>query len=135
MAHIDTVQRIIDAWKAGDHEALLDQLHDDVVYHYAVGLRPLQGKAAVRRFLEKFGSGQTGIAWRIKRHVEDGDFLMVEGVDDYVDSEGVHIRTPYAGAFEFRDGLVWGWRDYVDTHAIAAAKRGEAPPDWVMPLL
>lgn len=135
MPLIDTVHRIIDAWKAGDTETILAQLHEDVVYHYVVGLKPLEGREAVRRFLEKFGAGQTQIAWRIKHHLEQDGLLFVEGVDDYVDADGRHIRTPYAGVFEFRDGLVWRWRDYVDTAAIAAAKRGEAPPAWVEPLL
>ena len=70
----------------------------------------LEGRDAIRRFLEKFGAGQTEIAWSISRHSETGDLLMVEGVDDYVNAEGVRIRTPYAGVFEFRDGRIWRWR-------------------------
>jgi len=135
MALIETVHRVIDAWKAGDVDTVLAQLHEDVTYHYVVGLKPLEGREKVRRFLDKFGAGQTQIAWRITRHLEEGELLFVEGVDDYVDAEGQRIQTPYAGVFEFRDGLIWRWRDYVDTAAIAAAKRGEPVPDWVRPLL
>ena len=97
--------------------------------------RQLEGRDAIRRFLEKFGAGQTEIAWSITRHSETGDLLMVEGVDDYVNAEGVRIRTPYAGVFEFRDGRIWRWRDYVDSAAIAAARAGQPVPAWVEPLL
>lgn len=135
MAHIDTVHRIIEAWKRGDIETVLDAVCEDVVYHYHVGSRPLEGREAIRRFLEKFGAGQTEIAWSITRHSETGDLLMVEGVDDYVNAEGVRIRTPYAGVFEFRDGRIWRWRDYVDSAAIAAARAGKPVPSWVEPLL
>lgn len=135
MAHIDTVHRIIAAWKRGNIETVLDAVCEDVVYHYHVGSRPLEGREAIRRFLEKFGARQTEIAWSITRHSETGDLLMVEGVDDYVNAEGVRIRTPYAGVFEFRDGRIWRWRDYVDSAAIAAARAGEPVPPWVEPLL
>lgn len=135
MAHIDTVHRIIEAWKRGDVDGVLDMLCEDVIYHYHVGSRPLEGRDRVRRFLEKFGAGQTEIAWRITQHAEAGDLLMVEGVDDYVNADGVRIRTPYAGAFEFRDGRVLRWRDYVDTAAIEAARTGKPVPSWVEPLL
>lgn len=135
MAHIDTILRIIEHWKDGAVDGVLAELHEDVVYHYLVGQRPLEGRETVRWFLEKFGAGQTEIAWKITRHLEQGDVLFVEGVDDYVDPDGIHIRTPYAGIFEFRDGKVWRWRDYLDTALVAAAKRGETPPDWLTPLL
>lgn len=135
MAHIDTVQAIIEAWKRGDVETILGKLRPDVVYHYHVGSRPLEGRDMVRKFLNKFGSGQTDIAWKIHRHAEAGDLLFVEGVDDYVNAEGVRIRTPYAGVFEFRDGLIWRWRDHVDSAAITDAQQGKLPPDWVLPLL
>lgn len=135
MALIDTVEAIIDSWKRQDHEAVLAHLHEDVIYHYHVGSRPLEGRDAVRRFLARFGAGQSEIAWRIVRHAEADPLLFVEGVDDYVNADGVRIRTPYAGVFEFRDGLVWRWRDYVDMNAIEAARRGDAPPEWVRPLL
>ncbi|MAK64752.1 MAG: limonene-1,2-epoxide hydrolase [Maricaulis sp.] len=135
MALIETVHRVINAWKTGDIETVLDQLDEDVTYHYVVGHKPLEGRDKVRRFLEKFGAGQTEIAWRITHHLEAGNRLFVEGVDDYVDADGVRIQTPYAGVFEFRNGKIWRWRDYVDTGAIAAAKRGEPVPEWVLPLL
>jgi len=133
--HIEIVNRLIDAWKQGDIEGVLSCLTDDIEYHYVVGARPLIGREWVRRFLDKFGAGQTDIRWRIVNHASSGDKLLVEGVDDYMDAAGVRIQTPYMGIFEIRDGKIRRWRDYVDTGLINTAKSGEALPPWLDPLL
>lgn len=132
---LQRVQQIIDAWKQLDIDAVLDCLTDDVEYHYLVGQRPLVGKDWVRRFLEKFGHGQSDIKWRIVNHASNGDLLMVEGIDDYLDAEGRRIRTPYMGVFQFRDGKICRWRDYVDTGLIKMAKDGEQFPEWLEALV
>lgn len=130
------VQKIIDAWKDKNIEGVLEQLTDDVEYHYLVGERPLIGKAWVRKFLERFGKDiSTTNHWRITRSAETGNALLLEGVDDYLTTDGKHICYPYMGAFEFRDGLISHWRDYADTGLIARVKEGEDLPDWLKPLV
>lgn len=133
--HIDVVNSMINTWKKQDIDGVLSHLTDDIEYHFLVGERPLIGKDWVRRFLEKFGSGQTNILWRIVNSAADGDKLLVEGVDDYVDANGVRIQTPYMGIFEFRDGKICRWRDYVDTGLIKQAKSGEKWPVWLETLI
>jgi limonene-1,2-epoxide hydrolase len=133
--HIQIVNRLIGAWKQSDIDGVLSCLTDDIEYHYIVGARPLVGKDWVRRFLEKFGAGQTEIRWRIVNHASNGDKLLVEGIDDYVDADGVRIRTPYMGIFEIRDGRICRWRDYVDSGLIRMAKDGEEFPDWLAGML
>lgn len=135
VAHIDVVNSLISAWKKVDIDGVLSHLTDDVEYHYVVGERPLIGKDWVKRFLEKFGAGQTEIRWRIVNSASDGDKLLVEGVDDYVDADGIRIRTPYMGIFEFRDGKICRWRDYVDTNLIKHAKAGHDFPEWLETLI
>lgn len=134
-SHIEIVNGLIADWQRADIEGVLSRLSDDVEYHYLVGERPLIGKDWVRRFLLKFGSGQTEIRWRIVNHASDGNKLLVEGVDDYVDADGTRIRTPYMGIFEFSNGKICAWRDYVDTGLIRHAKSGKAFPDWLETLI
>ena len=130
------VETLIAAWKRKDVDAVLELLCDDVEYHYLVGERPLQGKDWVRRFLERFrehiGSENN---WRLLRCAESGDALLVEGVDDYRSDDGAHVRYPYMGVFEFRDGRIARWRDYADPALIAAQRDGKPLPEWLEPLV
>lgn len=130
------VDAIIDAWKRKDIDGVLAQLCDDVEYHFLVGERPLLGKDWVRKFLERFG-GHIGEPnnWHIVRSAESGNALLVEGVDDYVGTDGTHVRYPYMGVFEFRDGRVARWRDYADGGLIARVRAGEALPPWLEALV
>lgn len=130
------VEAIIGAWKNKDIDGVLAQLTDDVEYHYLVGERPLLGKEWVRKFLERFGGHISDTNnWRITRSAATGNALLLEGVDDYLDTDGRRIRYPYMGAFEFRDGLVSHWRDYADGGLIARIKAGEELPAWLETLV
>ena len=128
---LQAVQQLIEAWKQQDVDGVLSFLTSDVEYHYAVGERPLVGRDWVRRFLLKFGSGQSDIRWRIVNHASNDHQLLVEGVDDFINGEGLRVRTPYMGIFEFRDGKICRWRDYVDTGLVRTAHEGKALPEWV----
>jgi limonene-1,2-epoxide hydrolase len=130
------VDAIIDAWKRKDIDGVLAQLCEDVEYHYLVGERPLRGREWVRKFLERFG-GHIGEPnnWRILRSAASGHALLVEGIDDYMSTDGTHVRYPYMGVFEFRDGRVASWRDYADGALIARVRDGEALPEWLEALV
>ena len=130
------VQAIIDAWKLKDIDGVLAQLCDDVEYHFLVGERPLMGKDWVRRFLTNFAAhiGEEN-NWHILRSASSDGALLVEGVDDYLSSDGQRVRYPYMGVFEFRDGRVLRWRDYANGNLIAAQRAGESLPDWLEPLV
>lgn len=130
------VEAIISAWKNKDIDGVLAQLSENVEYHFLVGERPLIGKAWVRKFLEKFGghiSDENN--WRLRQTAENGDALLVEGIDDYISTDGNRICYPYMGVFEFRDGLITGWRDYADGSLIAGQRAGNAVPDWLEALV
>jgi len=73
-------------------------------------------------------------AW--KRHdLEAVLDWLTEDVDDDLDGEGRHLRTPYMGAFEFRDGRIHRWRDSLDAQLIAHAQAGEPMPEWLEELV
>lgn len=130
------VERIIAAWKNKDVDGVLHELCDDVEYHFLVGERPLVGKDWVRKFLERFAEHiGTENRWRILRCAASDNLLMVEGVDDYVSTEGNRVRYPYMGVFEFRDGRVAGWRDYADGALITAQREGKELAPWLESLV
>lgn len=111
--HLETVRNIITSWDARDFDTFLDFLTDDIEYHSHVGSPPYRGKQAIRDFLEQYDTDNVDVEWRLLNHAENGDLFMVEGRVDQNNSEtGEQVIHRYMGIFEFRDGKVYGWRDY-----------------------
>lgn len=110
---IDTAKELIETWKRKDVDGVLAMLDEEIVYHYHVGSPPLEGKAKIRKFLERFGAEQEDIRWRIENYAERGDTLLVEGRDIYRKGDK-EIDLPYMGIFRFRDGKILEWRDHFD---------------------
>ncbi len=132
----ETLLKVIETWQAKDVEGVLAHMHDDIVWHYAAAaMPPIRGKAMARKLLSRFQEDMHGIQWRIFAHAEVGETLFIEGVDDYQSSEGLRIAAPYAGVLDFRDGLIIGWRDYVDIGVIAQQKTGEPLSKQVLELI
>lgn len=136
MTHIDTLLGLIRAWRRKDIDGVLALMHDEVVWHYAAVIAPpLKGKAKARKLLESMALQVRDVTWRIFDHAETGDRLFVEGVDEYVSTEGRLVSAPYAGVVEFRDGLIVGLREYFDIGAVNALKAGEPLPEHVRALI
>lgn len=130
------VEAIISAWKDKDIDGVLNQLNDDVEYHFLVGQRPLVGKEWVRKFLTKFGSDiSEENNWRLLQTAENGNALLVEGVDDYISTDGNRVCYPYMGVFEFANGRISAWRDYADGSLIASQRSGAELPQWLETLV
>ena len=60
--------------------------------------------------------------------------MFVEGVDEYVATDGTVVRAPYAGVLEFDGNLIVGWRDYVDVGVMEAQKAGTPATPWLLAL-
>ena len=133
--NLETFKRVIAAWTAGDIDGALALMHEDIVWHYAAAVAPpIRGKAKARKFLEGFKAQITAVRWRVFDYAESGDRLFVEGVDEYDARDGAVVRAPYAGVLEFQDGLIIGWRDYVDVGVMEAQKGGAQASAWVLAL-
>jgi limonene-1,2-epoxide hydrolase len=134
--HYDILLKVIETWQTKDAEGVLAHLHEDIIWHYAAAaMPPIRGKAMARKLLTRFQQDMHGIQWRIFAHAEVGDTLFIEGVDDYQSTDGHRIATPYAGVLDFRDGLISGWRDYVDIGVLAQQKAGEPLSKQVLELI
>ena len=135
-SHYETLTALIAAWTAGDIEGALSFMSDDIVWHYAAAIAPpLTGKEKARKFLHRFAAEASDIRWRIFHHASAGNRLFVEGVDEYTSKDGLRIAAPYAGVLEFRDGLICGWRDYLDIGVVEAMKAGGAIPAHIEALI
>ncbi len=133
---LDRLLSLIAAWRAGDIDAALAHMSDDIVWHYAAAVAPpVRGKVKARKFLENFKAQLSEVRWRVFDYAENGSRLFVEGVDEYVDTNGVVIRAPYAGVLDFEGDLIRGWRDYVDVGVMDAQRSGLPTSDWVVTLI
>lgn len=134
-ARMAALDGIVEAWKAGDVEGVLGFLAEDVEFIYAIGQRPLQGKTIVRKLLTALADQQQNVRWRHVHRAIDGDVVFAEGIDDYVNGEGVRIQHPFVTVFEFEGEQVRRWRDYYDQTTLQRLEKGEPLSEWAAPLV
>tara|TARA_B100000795_G_scaffold19361_1_gene12842 strand:+ start:6801 stop:7178 length:378 start_codon:yes stop_codon:yes gene_type:complete len=109
------VDALRDASLSKNHQTFLSYLTDDIEYYYHMSARPLIGKEWVQKFLSKYDLIAKDVVWRIDRHAETGDALLVEGYEEYTDMRtGDRVAHPYMGVFEFNGDKVSKWRDYFE---------------------
>lgn len=136
MTLYDRFAAVIAAWNVGDIDAALSGMDDAVVWHVAAGaLAPLEGKAAVRGFLETLRADMTETRWSIGHHAEAGDRLFVEGIDAYTRMTGTAVAMPYAAVIEFAGDRIIAWRDYIDTRRMEKLREGATVPSHLAALV
>jgi limonene-1,2-epoxide hydrolase len=128
---LHVLREVILAWRRKDLEAMLQYVDDEISWHSHVGSPPLQGKVAMREFATRMTTQMKEIHWRLFEVARDGDRLHVEGVDDFVTTEGRRVVIPYAGVLAFRDGRIVEWRDYFDRALFDRLKGGEPLPAYL----
>lgn len=128
---LQVLREVILAWRRKDLDAMLEHNDDDIAWHSHVGSPPLQGKAAMREFATRLTSQMQEIHWRLFEAARDGDTLHVEGVDDFVSTDGRRVVVPYAGVMRVRDGRIVEWRDYFDRALFDRLKAGEPLPVYL----
>ncbi|MDG2111397.1 MAG: limonene-1,2-epoxide hydrolase family protein [Actinomycetota bacterium] len=135
VGRIDIVKAIMGAWRGHDIDGVLGHMAPDVVWHYHVGSRPVEGVDNMAKVLGKLQHQQLDSHWRLVRHAESGDAVLIEGVDDFVNPDGHRVRAPYMGVYEFDGRLVTAWRDYVDLGLMMKGGAGEPLDDWLVALV
>lgn len=115
--HIDTLHDVIEAWHRLDIEGVLSHLHDDFVWNNSGGMMPtIEGKEAMRAALTRMAAKTKSNAWRLFDYAEVGDTVWMEGVDEFIQTDGVRLAVPYAGVLEFKDGRILKWREYFNAY-------------------
>jgi len=132
--YLGVAEAIITSWRRGDLEGMLTHIDDDIVWHSHVGSPPLIGKPAMREFATKLMGAMKDVRWRVFASAQHDDRLYLEGVDDFVTTEGRRVVLPYLGVLVFRGMKVSEWRDYFDRGLFDRLKSGEPLPDYLKPL-
>ena len=133
---IDIALGLIADWRERRIDAVLARVDPNIVWHYHVGAHPpIHGKAAMRTFLEAMLTRISDNHWRVFKHATNGDSVLMEGVDDFVDAEGRRIPVLYMGIMTMKGGLITEWRDYFDGATVDRLKRGEPAGEGIDALL
>jgi limonene-1,2-epoxide hydrolase len=113
VSNIQKVRDFIAAWEARDIDRILSQMSPDVFYHN-IPMEPLIGRDAVRAMLVGFLGNATEVQWTIHHVAETpSGVVLTERTDDFqMGPKRLSLRV--MGTFEFRDGLIFSWRDYFD---------------------
>jgi ketosteroid isomerase-like protein len=109
------VERYIDGFRAGDHEAILGCLADDVVWEMPPHFE-LSGKAAFDGAIENDATpGLPDI--QLTRLVEEGDVVVAEGAVQAALAAGGRIDALFCDVFHFRGDRICRLVTYqVDRH-------------------
>ncbi len=132
---IETIKTVMGAWARHDIDELLNHIDEDIEWHYQVGSRPVIGRDNMRKMLERLKDHQLDSQWRLVRHADAEDSVMIEAVDDYRNPDGHRVQVPYMGVYEFNGPLISAWRDYVDLGVMMKCEGGEPLPEWLEPLV
>ena len=101
------------AWAKGDADELVSYFADDAVYHN-VPMDPLEGKAAIKEFLDGFFGGFGAVVFETHLQVASGNVVMNERTDTIQLPDGP-LDLPVCGVFEIDDdGKITRWSDYFD---------------------
>lgn len=122
--YIETMKQLMDASARKDKTAFLSFFATDIEYILHPNARPLKGLEWLEKFLNKYHETLDGTVWRIDRYAQNGNKLLVEGYEEYIEkASGKRVGHPYMGIVEFNDeGKITHMRDYFEMDGKPAEK-------------
>lgn len=113
MSFYSLLQRLIDAWHAGDADAASALFAIDAVYREA-GREPLRGRASIRDFMRRFFARGSAVRVVVGDVILDGETAFVTFTFAMRHEGGEGTKTMEMGALvRFSGGSVTEWREYL----------------------
>jgi limonene-1,2-epoxide hydrolase len=113
MSNSDLVLAFLHAWDESDVDAAFALMSPDIVYKNT-GYPDAFGHEGVRKTLASLIDGTSPMTSVVHAITENADgVVMTERTDTLHTPKGA-ISFPVMGAFDVKDGLICGWRDYFD---------------------
>jgi limonene-1,2-epoxide hydrolase len=113
MSNSQTVVDFLHAWDENDFDSAFALMSPDIVYKNT-GYPDAVGHDAVRTTLAALIDGTTPMTSVIHQIAENANgAVMTERTDTLHTAKGA-VSFPVMGAFDVKDGLISGWRDYFD---------------------
>ncbi|SPM38040.1 Limonene-1,2-epoxide hydrolase [Mycobacterium numidiamassiliense] len=107
-------------WSTPDAATIVKYLAEDAVYQN-IPMEPVQGREAIRTFIEGFFATLDGIDFVVHRQVSDGNLVFNERTDIMRTKTGKTVELPVTGVFEVADDKIKAWRDYFDMNTLTQA--------------
>lgn len=114
------IRQFIAAWSRLDVDELLTYFTDDAIYHN-MPATPVQGRAALRRFIAGFIGDWAETHWDLVNIAATGNVVIAERIDRTVTRQGRQANLPCCGVFEMENGRIKVWRDYFDMATYTSA--------------
>lgn len=125
--NVKVIQAIYEAFGRGDVPALLVHLDSSVEWEVpampgvAVGGK-YKGPDGVARFFQELGEGEDIQTFEPRDWLTSDDGVAIVGrAAGFVRSTGKHFDLTFVHVFKLRDGKVVSFRDFYDSHVVAAA--------------
>ncbi|WP_373202287.1 nuclear transport factor 2 family protein [Mycobacterium marinum] len=112
--------------EGGDLDEGFALLSDDFTY-WSIITRSAFEKDALRRAVEQ-RKKVFEINIDLRRCVNEGETVVIEGQSEGMTATGVHYDSPFVCIFETKDGLIVSLREYSDTQSFAAVFPAGANP-------
>lgn len=113
MSNETLVRTFLHCWDTGEFDKAFAMMAPDIVYKNT-GYPDAVGHDAVRTTLAKLIDGSTPLTSEIHAVAENAQGLVMTERTDTMHLPTGALPFPVMGAFDVRDGLITGWRDYFD---------------------
>ena len=132
--NVEIVRAVFAAWNAGDMEALLADVHPELVYHPRADEpdpSPHVGRDAFERLVRGFVDSFSEVTLEVLELIDAGDHVIASTVLHVVlhgqgSASGAGVSDTYVFVYKLRDGLaVEGWEYRTKQEALEAVGLSE----------
>ncbi|MCJ2176951.1 SgcJ/EcaC family oxidoreductase [Novosphingobium album (ex Hu et al. 2023)] len=117
------LRRFLGYWATRDAAAMVECFAEDGVYDNVPERKPMEGREAIRTWLDMCFGHLTRIDVELLNVAVNGEWVLCERLDDHVIGER-HMVLPVMGAIRIVDGKIVMFRDYYDRKTVAELGMG-----------
>lgn len=117
------IRRFLALWATREAEAMAALFAADGVYDNVPNKRPLEGREAVRQWLDRCFEHLTRIDVEILHMASNGEWTLSERLDTHVIGDR-HMPLPVMNACRIVDGEIVMFRDYYDRQTVSELGMG-----------
>lgn len=108
----EIVQKVNDAFSAGNIEAFLDYCTEDVQWTM-VGKPAWVGKQVIRDFMKSENPGSSAPQMTVQNVIADGDMVASDGTMSMTNADGTEYQGAFCDVYRFLDGKIHEMHSYI----------------------